>query len=68
LSIPEDGHSFARQGFEVADSEVFLAELDVVDAGLGSFADFGEQLSAARELISGERGAVGDVVEEGRHK
>ncbi len=49
---------------ELARQEIFFAELDVVDAGAGGFGDFFEEAATAGGFVSGEGGAVGDVVEE----
>jgi hypothetical protein len=63
-------HRFAGQGFKVADGKIFFAELDVVEVGAGGFGDLVEEMASAGAFVSGEGGAVGDVVKEGaiRHQ
>ena len=43
---------------------IFFAELDVIDSVCRGFGDFIEETLAARVLVAGEGGAVGDVVEQ----
>jgi hypothetical protein len=53
----------AGQRFQFSSGEIFFAELDVVDAGASGFRNFSQQSAMAGEFVSGEGGAVGDVVE-----
>jgi phosphopentomutase len=67
LSNHFDG--FSGQGFEIAGRRILFAELDVIDAGAGSFSDLLQKMMTTSGFVSGESGAVGDVVEKaaGRH-
>jgi hypothetical protein len=58
-----DSCCFSGQGLQIASGKIFFAELDVVDAGAGGFLDFFQEAATAGEFVSGERGAVGDVIE-----
>jgi hypothetical protein len=49
--------------FQLARRQIFFAELDVVDSRAGGFRDFLKKVSTSGRLVSGKRGAVGDVVE-----
>jgi hypothetical protein len=62
--------SFSGEGFQFPRSQIFLAELDVVDSGARSFADFRQQSAPPRGLIPREPAAVGDVVQQtaGSHR
>ena len=63
LFLADCAHGFLGQRFQFARGKIFFAELDVVDAGAGGFADFFQEAATARGFIAGECGAVGDVVE-----
>ncbi len=42
---------FAGERFKLADAKIFLAELNVVDAGSGGFADCAQKLSPALGFV-----------------
>ena len=57
-------HRGAGQGFEFMAGEVFLPELNVIDATARSFRDRCNQSRATSVLAAGELSAIGDVVKE----
>jgi hypothetical protein len=61
--LGHDTDGFSREAFQIAYGKISFAELDVVDAGAGGFGDFFEEAATAGGFVSGERRAVGDVVE-----
>ena len=63
FQLCDDADGFSGQQFQIARGKIFFAELDVVDAGAGGFADFFQKTATARRFVPGEGGAVGDVVE-----
>ena len=59
----QGGYGFCRQRFEIAGAQIFFAELDVVDSGVGCFGDLLEQSAATFLFVAAKLGTVGDVVE-----
>lgn len=59
----EFGYDLARESFQIADGEIFFAQLDVIDTATGGFGDLVEESAPARSFIAGELRTVGDVVE-----
>jgi hypothetical protein len=62
--LGDDFDCFSGEQFQVAGGKIFFAELDVVDTGAGGFSDFFEEAPTTGGFVSGECGAVGDVVKE----
>jgi len=62
----DGGHGFSGQGFQIASGKIFFAKLNVVHARADGFAYFFQEQAATRGFVRGERGAIGDVVEEQR--
>src|SRR5208337_87312 len=60
----DDADCFPRQGFEFARGEIFFAELDIVDGGVGRFGDLLKKAATAGGFVCCERSAIGDVVEQ----
>ena len=58
------GYCLAGKRFQIACPQVFLSQLDEIDASVGSFRDLVQQLTASCRLLARELGAIGDVVEE----
>jgi len=52
----------AGENFEIASGEVFLSQLDVVDAAASSFGNGCEQSRAASGFVTSELRTIGDVV------
>lgn len=57
------GYDFAGELFEIAGGEIFLAQLNKVHTAAGSAGNIFEQTATARRFVTGELGAIGDVVE-----
>ena len=57
-------HSVAGELFQFARAQIFFAKLDIVDAGMRGFGDFGEQGAAAGAFVATKLASVGDVVEQ----
>lgn len=54
----------ASQTFQVAGIQIFLAQLNEVDAAGGRFSNLAEKEFPAKDLRAGELGSVGDVAEQ----
>jgi hypothetical protein len=60
----DDMRRFAGQRFQVSGGEIFLPELDVIDASACGSGDVVEETAAADWVVARKRGAIGDVIEE----
>src|SRR5260370_26476349 len=59
-----DRDHLPRQSFQLPRTQIFFAELDVVDAGTRGFGDFGEQRLPAGAFVAAKLAAVGNVIEQ----
>lgn len=59
----DDERCLSRQSFQIANSQVFFAKLNVIDSSTCRFRDLIKQSAAASGLIAAELAAVCDVVE-----
>lgn len=57
-------NGFAGEGLQVTGGQIFLAELDVVDAGARRLRNFFQEGAASGGLISRKCSAVGYVIEQ----
>jgi len=55
--LPHEPADGGGQRFEIARGEIFLANLEIGEAGAGEFADLFEELGEPLELIAGKKSA-----------
>jgi len=63
--LMNDFECVAGEPFEFTGGEILFPQLNVVDTGASRFCDLEQEVKPAPGFIPRERGAIGDVVENG---